>query len=141
MAERTGTFGKHHEGRIWLKRQGKPDARHRRYPASGLGYCGGGTRFPDLAVRVDVTYLRQDFSLMQKVENGLTGAAEERFDFLVRTRELNDREVKAYQAWRETQGPRHLSRNHQAVLAALQRLTGLRVEPTAADWREALASY
>jgi hypothetical protein len=107
-------------------------------PTPGFGYTGGGTSFPDLAVRVDVTYLRQDFSLLQKVNGGMTGAEAERFDFLVRARAMNAQEVAAYRAWREKQRPKYVSPNHQFALAALRRLTGLDAEATAAAWREAL---
>ncbi len=102
---------------------------------TGFGYSAGGSRFPDLAVRVDVTYLRQDFSLMQKVENGMSGKAEERFDFLVRTRELTQSEAKAYESWRERQGRNYRSPNHQAAVAALRQLTNATAESTAAAWR------
>ena len=94
--------------------------------------------FPDLAVRIDVTYLRQDFSLMQKIENGMTGQAEERFDFLVRTRELKEYELMLYRDWRISQGPNYLSPNHQAALTALRHLTGRDAGPTATAWRTAL---
>jgi hypothetical protein len=98
----------------------------------------GTEAFPDLAVRADVTYLRQDFSVMQKVENGMTGKAEERFDFLVRTREMKDYEVMLYRDWLRSQGRNYLSPNHQAALTALQCLTGLDAGPTAKAWRQRL---
>ena len=41
---------------------------------------------PDLAVRIDVTYLREDFSLLQPVEDANPWPEMQRFDFLVRTR-------------------------------------------------------
>ena len=104
---------------------------------SGFGYFGP-FQFPDLAVRVDVTYLRQDFSLMQKVENGLTGKAEERVDFLVRTRQMKEYEVILYRDWRISQGPNYLSPNHQAALTALRHLTGRDGGPTATAWRQGL---
>jgi hypothetical protein len=103
------------------------------------GYSGGAPRFPDIFVRVDVTYLRQDFSLLQKVKNGLTGAPMERFDFLVRTRAVKPKEAAAYDAWKDKQGPAFLSPNHQAALTALRLLTGRDAAPTAAAWREVLA--
>jgi hypothetical protein len=107
-------------------------------PPGGFGYFGGFQSFPDLFVRVDVTYLRQDFSLLQKVEKGMTGAPVERFDFLVRAREVPPQDVKSYEAWKAKQGLKYLSPNHQAALAALRKLTGCNAEPTSAAWRAAL---
>jgi hypothetical protein len=53
-------------------------------------------RFKDgVFVRADVTYLRQDFSVMQKVENAKPWPEQQRFDFLVRTREATPEEVDA----------------------------------------------
>jgi hypothetical protein len=103
---------------------------------------GGGyflpTTIPELAVRLDVTYLRQDFSLMQKVENGLTGAEAERYDFLVRTREMTDCDLILYRDWRNSQGSNYMSPNHQAALTALRQLTGRDAGVTAAAWRKVL---
>lgn len=51
----------------------------------------GGYRFgssPDIFVRTDVTYLRQDFSMVMKVEKASPWPELQRFDFLVRTREV-----------------------------------------------------
>jgi hypothetical protein len=94
---------------------------------------------PDIVVRADVTYLRQDFSLMQKVDKADPWPEMQRFDFLVRTREVTAKEVVAYDDWRKKQGPDYLSPNHQAALSALRQLTGRDAEPTAAAWRKALA--
>src|ERR1700687_5798685 len=59
-----------------------------------------------------------------RLRPSMTGAAKERFDFLVRTREVKANEVEAYQVWRKKQGPKYLSPNHLAALAALRQLTG-----------------
>ena len=85
----------------------------------------------DNLVRADVTYLRQDFSLLQK-----TGTSSElqRFDFVVRKRLLSEAERQEYlllyggqaQACRET------------ALNALRRLTGQDAGTTADCWRRAL---
>ena len=50
-------------------------------PTSPQYYDGDG-----IFVRADVTYLRQDFSVMQSVENPGKWPALQRFDFLVRIR-------------------------------------------------------
>ena len=91
-----------------------------------------------LLVRVDVTYLRQDFSRMQKVPDAWPWPEMQRFDFLVRTRILTEAEAKRYQA--EFARLEKTSPYRQAALKALRRLTGLNAEPTAAAWRTLLAN-
>jgi hypothetical protein len=49
-------------------------------------------------VRADVTYLRQDFSVLQNVAGSDPGPARQRFDYLVRERTLTDQEARAYRA-------------------------------------------
>jgi hypothetical protein len=94
---------------------------------------------PDIFVRADVTYLRQDFSILLPVKDAAPWPEMQRFDFLVRTRTLTAEEVAAYQAWRKQQGPDYLSPNHQAAVDALRALTGLDApEPTAKAWRKLL---
>ncbi|HBI45131.1 MAG TPA: hypothetical protein DDY78_20075 [Planctomycetales bacterium] len=44
-------------------------------------------------VRADVTYLRQDFSLMEDVPDPGVWPARQRFDYMVRQRELTDQEI------------------------------------------------
>jgi hypothetical protein len=90
------------------------------------------------AIRVDVTYLRQDFSLLQKVANAAPWPELQRFDFLVREREATAAEVKAYADWATKHGPGYLSPNHQVAHEALRALTGHDAQPTAEAWRKAL---
>jgi len=52
----------------------------------------------DLLVRADVTYLRQDFSLLEKVANAAPWPDVQRFDYLVRSRVLSDQEKTEYDA-------------------------------------------
>jgi len=92
---------------------------------------------PDIRVRADVTYLRQDFSRMQKVPDADPWPEMQRFDFLVRTRILTEAEAKKYQA--EFAKVEKNSPYRQAALTALRALTGLDAEPTAAAWRKVLA--
>jgi hypothetical protein len=94
------------------------------------------SRSPDILVRADVTYLRQDFSRMQKVQNAAPCPEMQRFDFLVRTRILTDAEAKAYQAELAKQ---KTSPYRHAAQTALRALTGRDAEPTAAAWRKVLA--
>jgi hypothetical protein len=59
----------------------------------------------------------------------------QRFDFLVRTRELSAAEAKQYV---EEKAPGRMSPYHRAALYALRELTGRDTEPTAAAWRKLL---
>lgn len=94
---------------------------------------------PDVLVRIDVTYLRQDFSAYQVVEDANPWPEMQRFDFLVRTRMLTEEEAAAYQEKCTKREPGKLSPYHRAALAALRELTGKDTEPTAAAWRRLLA--
>jgi hypothetical protein len=94
----------------------------------------------EVMVRADVTYLRQDFSIMQSVGNAHPWPEMQRFDFFVRTRTLNADQVKEHQKRKAEQvAAAPLSANHKAAIEALQRLTGKEnVEPTAEAWAAAL---
>ena len=108
------------------------------FPSSPSGYDPNSS--PDILVRADITYLRQDFSLLQKVPDAAPWPEMQRFDFLVRTRKVSGSETKAYRDWLKAQGPGYVVPHHQAVHTALRELTGRDVtEPTAKAWRAALA--
>jgi DNA-binding transcriptional MerR regulator len=103
-------------------------------PSASDGY----RRFssPDLLVRADITYLRQDFSLSQKVADAAPWPEMQRFDYLVRSRTLTEQQAAAYQAeFAKITTP---SPYRQAALAALRHLTDLDAGVTAAAWREVL---
>jgi hypothetical protein len=104
-------------------------------PSPSQGYQ---TSSPDVLVRVDVTYLRQDFSLFQPVADAHPWPEMQRFDFLVRTRELTDEEADAYRETFAKQEPGRLSPYHRVALTALRELTGLDTEPTPEAWRRLL---
>lgn len=94
---------------------------------------------PDRTVRFDRTYLRQDFSLLLPVADPGPWPREQRFDFLVRTRTLSERETAELRAVIAVL-PR--SPSHRAALRALARSTGLKdVEPTREAWTEALKEW
>jgi hypothetical protein len=95
---------------------------------------------PEIFIRDDVTYLRQDFSLMQLVGDGSPTPAMQRFDFLVRTRPVAATAQAEYENWRREQGPDYLAPHQRAAVAALRALTGrVAAQPTAQAWRAALA--
>jgi hypothetical protein len=92
---------------------------------------------PGLAVRVDVTYLRQDFSVMMPVADAHPWPYMQRFDFLVRERPVTAEEAATF---REKLALKEgtVSPYHEAAVAALRILTGKDAPPTAAAWRKVL---
>jgi hypothetical protein len=106
-------------------------------PSQG-GYQSTPPPSPDIVVRIDMTYLRQDFSMMMPVANPEPWPEMQRFDFLVRTRTLTAAEAQAYEPCCEEEEPGRLSPYHRAALYALRELTGRDTEPMAAAWRKLL---
>lgn len=99
---------------------------------------GYGQSTPDLLIRVDVTYLRQDFSAVLTVGNAHPWPELQRFDFLVRERKLTASEAEAYRERLTPKEPGVLSPYHRAALTALRELTGKDTAPTAEAWRKLL---
>src|SRR5207302_7046716 len=62
-------------------------------PSPSQGYQNS---LPDILVRLAVTYLRQDFFMFQAVADANPWPEMQRFDFLVRTRPISDKEADAY---------------------------------------------
>jgi hypothetical protein len=104
-------------------------------PPSG-GYQQSGS--PDLLVRIDVTYLRQDFSMMQAVADAAPWPEMQRFDFLVRTRELTDEEADALRSKLDKREKGQITPYQRAAVTALRDLTGKDTAPTGQAWRELL---
>jgi hypothetical protein len=86
---------------------------------------------PEPFVRADVTYLRQDFSMMLPVANPGPWPTLQRFDFFVRTRQAEASEAEP--------AGRELSPQSWSVLRALRHLTGRDFGERAADWRAGLS--
>jgi hypothetical protein len=101
-------------------------------PTPSEGYR---TTSPDLLIRIDVTYLRQDFSVRQPVADANPWPEMQRFDYLVRTRVVTDEEAEGYRRQFGAREPDRPSPYQRAVLAALRDLTGRDTEPTAVAWR------
>jgi hypothetical protein len=104
-------------------------------PSPSQGYQSS---VPEATVRVDVTYLRQDFSALLPVADAGPWPEMQRFDFLVRTRVLTGEEAEAYRRQLSHDEPGYVSPYQRAVLAALRGLTGRDAAPTAAAWRRLL---
>jgi hypothetical protein len=96
-------------------------------------------------VRADVTYLRQDFSLMHPVKDHGAWPEQQRFDYLVRERELSREEVAKralvdpVKARKQAIPDRQIYPQREAVLYALRELTGADGGRSAANWRKILA--
>jgi hypothetical protein len=87
-------------------------------PDTSAGYGQSGS---DLLVRIDVTYLRQDFSAMQEVRDWTVGPwpHRQRFDFVVRKRVLSPGEAEDLRARLAGASP-----YRRAAARALRELTG-----------------
>ncbi len=84
------------------------------------------------SVRAEVTYLKQDFSVMQPV-------TQLRLDYLVRIRPLNSAEQTALDKKQKTASPQAISEHKQAILYALRSLTGRDAGASVQGWREVVA--
>ena len=62
----------------------------------------------------------------------------QRFDFLVRSRQLSDDEAEEFKRLLAKREPGTLPPNHKAALLALRELTGKDAAPTADAWRRLL---
>ena len=93
---------------------------------------------PDLMVRLDVTYLRQDFSALLPVTDAAPWPEMQRYDFLVRERELTSHELVTYKQVLTPKEAGVVTPYHKAALAALRDLTGKDAAPTAEAWRKLL---
>ncbi len=96
---------------------------------------GYGQSRPELLIRIDVTYLRPDFSAALPVKDAHPWPDSQRFDFLVRERKLTDDEAAAYREHLTPKEPGVLSPYHTAAVTALRKLTGKDTAPTAEAWR------
>jgi hypothetical protein len=103
-------------------------------PSQGYGPATS----PDVTVRIDVTYLRQDFSMLQPVADANPWPEMQRFDFLVRARTLTDEEATAYREQFDKREPGRPSAYQRVALAALREMTGKDAEPTPEAWRRLL---
>src|SRR5262249_52778983 len=93
---------------------------------------------PDLMIRLDVTYLRQDFSAMMSVADAHPWPDMQRFDFFVRERTVTEAEATNYRTKLTPTEAGAYTPYHRASLAALRALTGKATAPTAEAWRKLL---
>jgi hypothetical protein len=91
-------------------------------------------------IRADVTYLKQDFSVMHEVKEPDKWPDVQRFDYMIRQRELAKDEIARLSRARETTTncePNYPQRD--AVQWALTRLTNQDLGPRSEDWHRYLA--
>lgn len=89
----------------------------------------GGPLRKDILVRIDVTYLRPDFSRLLAVADAHPWPQMQRFDFLVRQRVLTEEEAAASREKLQPQEAGTWSPYQRAALAALRELTGGQTQP------------
>jgi len=100
-------------------------------PSSSVVYYA--PRSGSTLVRADVTYLRQDFSVMQEVEDSGKWPQMQRFDFFIRSREMSESEAIA-----RKMPAGAISEYHGSVLAVLRGLTGQDHPVNTAAWLRAI---
>ena len=101
-----------------------------------MGYSSKKKLPIQLAIRVDVTYLRQDFSMNLPVRDADPWPEMQRYDYLVRTREVTAQEAGTLRQLLQPKAPETLSPYQLAAHAALRALTGLNTQPTALAWTQ-----
>jgi hypothetical protein len=90
-------------------------------------------------IRADITYLKQDFSEKLPVANAQPWPEEQRFDFLLRTRDLTGQEVVDLKVRLRERGPHGSNTPYpqrEAVLRTLRQLTGVDCGGRREDWQE-----
>jgi hypothetical protein len=91
-----------------------------------------------LLVRIDTTYLRQDFSVMQEVKWAAPWPEVQRFDFLVRRRVLSREEADDLRRRLDAREHGVLSPYRKAAVEALREMTGRDLGADAGEWRKLL---
>lgn len=100
-------------------------------------YYGGSST--DIRVRTDVTYLRPEFSLMEKVADPVPQWPDtQRFDYLLRTVVMNQKQAEQFTSAFKEKTADVADPYQEAVVTALRALTGVDGGTKAAEWRKAL---
>jgi hypothetical protein len=109
-----------------------PDPKKPLPPAFSPQYYTANT---GMFVRADITYLKQDFAVPQPVVKAEFWPANQRYDYLVRTRPATTREIEI--ANKKEPGTNYPQR--ESVLFALRELTGKDPGTSIAAWRPVVA--
>jgi hypothetical protein len=95
---------------------------------------GPKTAIVDTFIRADITYLKQDFSILQPEPNhGRLWPEEQRYDYMVRLRPLSKEQQSLWQVKFKDFRPPPPQR--ESLLYALRELTGENPGATAEDWK------
>ena len=109
------------------------------FPTSPKDAYGSAQSLGEPMVRADTTYLRQDFSVLMPVTGATPWPDMQRFDFLIRKRIVEGKELAALQAMMKDRGADFVSENQKAALQVLRDLSGQDAAPNAAAWQRVLA--
>jgi hypothetical protein len=91
-------------------------------------------------IRADVTYLKQDFSVIQTVKASQPWPEQQRYDYLVRTRVVPKDQVPEAVVKREKLEPSPNYPQRELVLITLKQLSGREAGTSAPEWRQFLQS-
>jgi hypothetical protein len=87
-----------------------------------------------LFVRADITYLRQDFSVVQPVANAGKWPGNQRYDYVLRIRQATRQEIKVYEALqKEKKLPKNYAQR-ESVLFALRQVARIDAGDSYDDW-------
>ena len=89
-------------------------------------------------VRADITYLRQDFSVVQPVANSGKWPGFQRFDYLLRTRKATNAEVKLFDGLQKEKKLGTPYTQRDAILFALREVTGRDLGSRPEGWLQLL---
>lgn len=92
-------------------------------------------------VRADITYFRQDFSLVHRVAEPNKWPPEQRFDYLIRTRTLSQEEAASWRFAQVTAVPQEAPPSYpqrEAVLFTLRAVVNREAGPRSEDWKRVL---
>ncbi len=106
------------------------------FPTSPKEAYGAAQSLGEPMVRADTTYLRQDFSVLMPVAGAAPWPDMQRFDFLVRTRVVDGKELAILQADMKARAADFVSENHKAAMKVLRDLSGQDAAPNAAAWQK-----
>jgi hypothetical protein len=93
-----------------------------------------------LFVRADMTYIRQDFSVVQPVANPGKWSGNQRYDYVLRTRPASKTELTAFQKAEKENKLLQTYPQQGSVLFALRELTGKDYGSTYEEWYAGLQS-
>jgi hypothetical protein len=116
----------------------KGDSVRMSVPIPGERFAPYYDRPSDFSVRADLTYLRQDFSVVQPVAKPNKWPAEQRYDYMVRTRALSKTEQAEFEKLQKEDKVPKSYPQQAAVVFALQELTGRDHGTTYESWFEGL---